>query len=136
MNLNSITSVIADSLAERFPSLLVSAEVGPSREETVGAVPAVVVLSGPSSEVGAATYTYKARIEVVLYYQPDAVEDYDPDTPDLIAAAMDSLLDSWTLANLPSLPVYLYDAKRHPTVAKKAPLQYEYHIPYTLFLQF
>lgn len=136
MNLNEITSLLAAQLAPALEPIPVFAEVESTRDTLDPSTPSVVVLSGPSSEVGSGTFTYKARIEIVLYFQPDAVENYDESTPDNIAAAADSLFESWTLSFLPSLPVYLYEAKRLPTVAKKLPLQYEYHIPYTLFLQF
>lgn len=137
LNLSAITEAIASHLKPLFPQCNVYAEVDASRGEDVGAVPDIVVMSGPFSEILPPNYTYKARVEVILFYQPDTATTVDPDS--LIASissALASFLDDWTGSSLPTLPVYLYEGKALPIVPKKSPLLYEYHIPLTLFLQF
>ena len=137
LDLSAITAAIAAHLEPLFPSLNVSSEVAHVREPEVGSKPDLIICSGPFSEILPPNYTYKARVEVILFYQPDTAATVDPDS--LIASissALASFLDDWTGSSLPTLPVYLYEGKALPIVPKKSPLLYEYHIPLTLFLQF
>lgn len=137
MNLSAISTAIADHLAPLFPALNVYAEVDETREEEVGRIPDLVIRSGAFSEILPPNYTYKARFEVILLYQPEAAAGIDPDAlVTSISSALHDFIASWTGNTLPTVPAYLYEGKLLPTVPKKSPLQYEYHIPLTLFLQF
>lgn len=137
LDLSAITAAIAAHLEPLFPSLNVAAEVSTVREPEVGSKPDLVICSGPFSEIAPPNYTYKARVECILFYQPEAASSFDPDsTLSAISSALASFLSSWQGSSLPDLAVHLYEGKLLPIVPKKSSLLYEYHIPLTLFLQF
>lgn len=136
MDLTQITAAIAAYLKPLFPALNVYAEIDVARGEDVGKTLDVVVMSGPFSEILPPNYTYKARVEVVIFYQPENAAEEPVEVISEVSIALDNFLASWTGNTLDGLPVFLYEGKTLPIVPKKTPLLYEYHIPITLFLQF
>ena len=137
MDLTQITSALASALAPMLPTANVYAEIAPEvRTDDIGHPVDVVVLSGPVSEITPPNYTYKARIEVVVFYQPQAAQVDGSEVVEQVESALGSIFSGWTSSNIADLPVYLYEAKGLPVIPKKTPLLYEYHIPITLFLQF
>lgn len=137
MDLTKITSALASALAPLLPTANVYAEIAPEvRADDVGHPVDVVVLSGPITEIMPPNFTYKARIEIVVFYQPQAAEVDGSAVVAEVESALASIFSGWTASTVADLPVYLYEAKALPVLPKKSPLLYEYHIPYTLFLQF
>lgn len=137
MDLTQITSALASALAPMLPAANVYAEIAPEvRTDDVGHPVDVVVLSGPISEITPPNFTYKARIEIVVFYQPQAAGVDGSAVVSQVESALSSIFSGWTASTVADLPVYLYEAKTLPVIPKKTPLLYEYHIPYTLFLQF
>ena len=137
MDLTQITSALASALAPMLPTANVYAEIAPEvRADDVGHPVDVVVLSGPISEITPPNFTYKARIEIVVFYQPQAAGVDGSSVVSQVESALSSIFSGWTASTVADLPVYLYEAKSLPAIPKKTPLLYEYHIPYTLFLQF
>lgn len=137
MDLTQITSALASALAPMLPAANVYAEIAPEvRTDDVGHPVDVVVLSGPISEITPPNFTYKARIEIVVFYQPQAAGVNGSAAVAQVESALSSIFSGWTASTVADLPVYLYEAKPLPVLPKKSPLSYEYHIPYTLFLQF
>lgn len=137
MDLTQITSALASALAPMLPAANVYAEIVPEvRADDVGHPVNVVVLSGPISEITPPNFTYKARIEIVVFYQPQAAGVDGSAVVSQVESALSAIFSGWTASTVADLPVYLYEAKPLPVIPKKTPLLYEYHIPYTLFLQF
>ena len=137
MDLTQITSALASALAPMLPDANVYAEIVPEvRTDDVGHPVDVVVLSGPISEITPPNFTYKARIEIVVFYQPQAAGVDGSAAVAQVESALSTIFSGWTAATVADLPVYLYEAKPLPVLPKKSPLSYDYHIPYTLFLQF
>lgn len=137
MDLTQITSALASALAPMLPAANVYAEIAPEvRTDDVGHPVDVVVLSGPISEITPPNFTYKARIEIVVFYQPQAAGVDGSAVVAQVQSALSSIFSGWTASTVADLPVYLYEAKNLPVIPKKTPLLYEYHIPYILFLQF
>ena len=137
MDLTKITSALASALAPLLPTANVYAEIAPEvRTDDVGQPVDVVVLSGPVSEITPPNFTYKARVEIVVFYQPQAAGVDGSAVVAEVESALSSVFSVWTASTVADLPVYLYEAKPLPVLPKKSPLLYEYHIPFTLFLQF
>jgi hypothetical protein len=136
MNFTEITAAIAEYLKPLFPALNVYAEIDKARGEDVGKKLDLVVMSGPFTEIMPPNYTYKWRVEIVIFYQPENAADEPAEVISEVSTALDNLLATWTGGTLDGLPVYLYEGKTLPIVPKKTPFLYEYHIPVTLFLQF
>lgn len=137
MDLTQITSALASALAPLLPTANVYAEIAPEvRTDDVGHPVDVVVLSGPISEITPPNFTYKARIEIVVFHQPQAAGVDGSAVVAEVESSLASIFSGWTASTVADLPVYLYEAKSLPVIPKKSQLSYEYHIPYTLFLQF
>lgn len=137
MDLTQITSALASALAPMLPTANVYAEIAPEvRTDDVGHPVDVVVLSGPISEITPPNFTYKARVEIVVFYQPQSPGVDGSAVVAEVESALSSIFSGWTASTVADLPVYLYEAKSLPVIPKKSQLSYEYHIPYTLFLQF
>lgn len=137
MDLTQITSALASALAPLLPTANVYAEITPEvRADDVGHPVDVVILSGPISEITPPNFTYKARIEIVVFHQPQAAGVDGDAVVAEVESALSTIFSGWTASTVADLPVYLYEAKPLPVIPKKSQLSYEYHIPYTLFLQF
>lgn len=137
MDLTQITSALASALAPLLPTANVYAEIAPEvRTDDVGHPVDVVVLSGPITEIMPPNFSYKARVEIVVFYQPQAAGIDGSAVVAEVESALSSIFSGWTASTVADLPVYLYEAKSLPVIPKKSSLSYEYHIPYTLFLQF